>query len=233
MEVVDGALLFGPSATACAAAEQVLSKGSQAVPLAKEAAAQVLEHEQPRRPEAFSDTWSDTHKRIRQLRQRLILNPRDAISSIEIARLQATIGQARRAGGYVERALKAAPNSRFVLRSAARYFLHIGEEDKALRTIQTSDAVRSDLWIQAAEVAISDLMEKSPRWGARQIRSISSAKSLKIQYSELAAGLAMLEAREGARRRARKLIERSLDAPTDNSLAQAIWFQTRDNSERS
>lgn len=232
-EVVDGALIFGLTPKASEAAKQILSPDSEAMPLTQRAAKRLLDQRSSEQTVEVIDILESgpdrQYKTIRRLKQRLRLYPRDAITAMEIARLQSTIGQTDRARSYVERALGSAPDNRYVLRSATRFFLHSSEKERALHTVQNSDAVRSDPWVQAAEVAVCTLLEKSPRWGAKEIRSLSSATTLGVRYSELAAGLATHELKHGNRRMARKLLEKSLFAPTENVLAQAIWLETREH----
>ncbi len=232
-EVVDGALIFGLTPNASEAAQQILSPDSEAMPSTQRAAKRLLNQRSSEQTVEVTDISESgperQYKTIHKLKQRLRLYPRDAITAMEIARLQSIIGQTDRARSYVERALKSAPDNRYILRSSARFFLHSTEQEQALRIVQNSDSVRSDPWIQAAEVAICTLLDKSPRWGAKEVRSLSSAATLGVQYSELAAGLAMHELKNGNRRMARKLVEKSLCAPTENALAQAIWLETREH----
>ena len=52
-----------------------------------------------------------------------------------------------------------------------------------------------------------------------------------IRFSELAAGLAGLEYKHGKRRTAQKLISKSLVEPTENSAAQALWYNAAKNMD--
>lgn len=232
-EVVDGALIFGLTPKASTAAQQILSPNSEAMPFAQRAARRLLGQQSSEQSPTIIDNLDSQidrpYETIRRLKRRLRQCPRDAITAMEMARIHSIIGQVDRACSYVERALKSAPDNRYILRSAARFFLYSTDKERALHTVQHSNAVRSDPWVQAAEVAICSLLDKSPRWGAREIRLLSSTATLGIRYSELAAGLAVLELKHGKRRMARKLIEKSLFAPTENTLAQAIWLETREH----
>lgn len=207
-EVVDGALIFGLTPKASEAAQQILSPDSEAMPLPQRIAKRLLDQRSSGQTAEVIDNLvsgiDGQYKTIRRLKRRLRLCPRDAITAMEIARLHSIIGQTDRACSYVERALKSAPDNRYILRSSARFFLHSSEKERALHTVQNSDAVRSDPWIQAAEVAVCTLLDKSPRWGAKEVRSLASAATLGVRYSELAAGLAMHELKHGNRRMARK-----------------------------
>jgi hypothetical protein len=57
-----------------------------------------------------------------------------------------------------------APNHRFALRSAARFFLHVGKPDDAQTILRRSEATRRDPWLMAAEIAVSTVADRTPRW---------------------------------------------------------------------
>ena len=141
--------------------------------------------------------------------RRLRVAPRDALSVLEIARLQSLIGQIHSAERYVERAVKLAPNDRYVLRSAARFWAHRSKSDteyatRALEVIWASDAVRFDPWVQAAEVSVANICGRTPRWGVRaepaaEAERVTEAKTAELQAAEdrrLAALVAKLQAYE-------------------------------------
>ena len=174
-EVIDAALISGKYSVAIPAAYSVLRDGNAVLGL-NNAARQILGQVSDR---PVSDLTSAAERdfksivaRIVALKQRLYLLPRDAISTLEIARLQSLIGQTRSAERYVEQAVKLAPNDRYVLRSATRFWAHRskpGDEQvlRALEAIWASDVVRVDPWVQAAEVAAASIIGRTPRWGVK------------------------------------------------------------------
>ncbi|WP_139832179.1 tetratricopeptide repeat protein [Mesorhizobium australicum] len=212
-EVADAVSLAGQDVRANSALEFFRSSSTQKIAYAA-------------LPSSYGD---DTlYSTIRKLKVRLRRQPLDAIAAIELARNYTLIGQLTPAAKAAERALKAAPEDRFVLRSAARFFVHQGDLARAYRAITKSNLVRVDPWIMSTEVALADLLGRSPRWGISQIAGIAGSKRINRQYSELASALGMLEISSGNRKRARRLIARSLDNPTENAVAQAQWMDRSD-----
>ncbi|MEA1835171.1 hypothetical protein U8607_24090 [Methylobacterium durans] len=231
-DVIDAALTFENYAAAREAAQFVLSDSAHPVAGLRSAARQIigLDHKTPVLAVSHDAEGSKEAiaKKVRQLKERLHDAPRDAITCLEIGRLQSLVGQIKSAGYYVERALLQEPNSRYIIRSAVRFFVHSRDPERALEFIRRSDAVRADPWVQAAEVATSDLVGQTPRWGVRQLRALTSQKHLGIEHSELAAGLATLELKNGSQRRiVAKLLSNSLQNPTENALAQAVWVNEK------
>jgi tetratricopeptide (TPR) repeat protein len=151
---------------------------------------------------------------------------------LEIARLQALVGQSRSAEKYVSHALALAPKSRYVLRSSTRFLLNVGDFDQALHALRHSEMLSADPWIQAAEVVASDLSGQSSSCARKMKKELLSKQPNDIKFSELASSLAMLELGSGAPiKQVRKFLQLSLRSPTENSLAQAIWSKERTNFE--
>jgi len=231
-EVIDAALISGKYSVAIPAAYSVLRDGNAVLGL-NNAARQILGQVSDRPVSDLTSAGERDFKsivaRIVALKQRLYLLPRDAISTLEIARLQSLIGQTRSAERYVEQAVKLAPNDRYVLRSATRFWAHRskpGDEQvlRALEAIWASDVVRVDPWVQAAEVAVANIIGRTPRWGVKTGSELIKSQPNLLQYSELAGGLATLELSAGAPiKKIRKLMRISLQSPTENALAQAVW----------
>lgn len=164
--------------------------------------------------------------RIKSIKERLIEHPRDAISRTDLARLYLLLGQRDKAAESIDIATRISPDNRFVLRSAAQLFATISDPERGLKLLWRSEAVRSDPWVQAAEVALADAIGTSPRHGAKQLQALLNTKQIGVRYSELAAGLASLEWKSGVKRsKVKKLIRQSLARPTENALAQAVWLE--------
>ncbi len=163
---------------------------------------------------------------IRSLKERLKNHPRDGLSSLELARLYTNLNQNKNASKQIEIATKLYPENRYVLRSATRFYEHIGEPDRALSLLKSSDALKYDPWVQSAEVSICDILKKTPIWGTRSLKHLLQAPQAHLYNSELLAGLGSLEYASGSIKRARKLLDKALENPTENSLAQVRWGQT-------
>jgi tetratricopeptide (TPR) repeat protein len=218
-EVADAVSLLGPDVRSFPALEFLKSQRSTLAPL-------ITKRLSADEGSAAITTRLQLQTAIARKKKTLRDQPRNAIAQVEISRLYVVAGQVHKAVKHMELALAIAGNDRFILRSATRLFVHIGEPDRAIDFIEISDAVRTDPWIMAAEVAASDLVGLTPRWGVKEIKAINDTKRLSIQYSELASALGALEDENGSHKRAKELIKRSLHQPTENSLAQAAWMTT-------
>lgn len=165
--------------------------------------------------------------RIHALRERLRQDPRNAVAWLDLARLYVRIGLRVHAERAVRVALGLAPDHRFVLRSASRFFLHAHQPDAAHALLRRSGATSSDPWLVAAEIAVATAAGSTPRF-VKQARSLlQGGRHSAFQTAELASALATIEATAGRARVARQLFEQSLREPTDNAVAQAEWASRR------
>jgi len=229
-EVVDAAATLGQPEAAIGPAKFLLDSGSDVaggvLRAARRALGQVADSTELDLGNFGSAPDQQVQARINQLKDRLRSDPRDALVAIEIARLQTLSGQAKSARRYVDLAVRLQHNNRYILRSAARYFTFVEEPDLALHVLTNSDAIRSDPWIQAAEVATSDLCGKTPKWTHKAIATFTASTKQDVASSELALGLATLEHKAGGKRKlVRRLAENGLRNPTENAIAQAVWLE--------
>jgi len=161
--------------------------------------------------------------RISQIRHRLDDEPRNAIQWIELARLYLLLGQRRSALRAVTAAGSGTTNNRFILRSAARIFLHLREGDRAVTLLRNSPTSRTDPWVIAAEIATSLAL------GMPSLRAMIGRKKCEdnsfseFDRTELASALGTAEMFSGNMRHARRLFRQSLGNPNENSMAQAEW----------
>jgi tetratricopeptide (TPR) repeat protein len=155
--------------------------------------------------------------------------PRDGIMWVDLSLLYTMQGQVEKAKRAMTVALTLQPQSRFVLRAAARLFIHLGEPDRAQRLLKRSPMSKRDPWIMAAEIAVAT--------SSQQIAfSVDAAKDVLAgsrfsasDTTELSAAMATLEYRDGNNRKAKKHIRSGLEKPNENSLAQAKWLFRRIN----
>lgn len=165
---------------------------------------------------------------IRDQKARLQFRGRDALAWAELARGYILLGFQQQSTKAMERALSLAPEDRFVLRSAARLFLHVGDTNRALRVLQATTRHR-DPWLFAAEIAVADRMGRPSRFAKAGLQLISSRDLLPFHITELASALGTLEASAGGIRKAKKLFRIAMLQPTENSVAQAEWAERNGN----
>jgi tetratricopeptide (TPR) repeat protein len=160
---------------------------------------------------------------IREARRLLKIDFRNPVLLMDTARELTALGHHKAALRYVRSAMSLAPHSRFVVRSAARYFLHIGDHLQAHEIVRRSPILGSDPWVQAAEIAIATVRGRTSALVKNVERALSSTDVVGVHLTELATAVATVELQEGANRKAKHLFQKALAHPTDNSLAQAEW----------
>jgi tetratricopeptide (TPR) repeat protein len=167
------------------------------------------------------------HSKIRESKRRIAFDPRNPIAWADAARRYTALGQIEQARKALLVARALAPESRYLLRVSARFLIHIGEPGAAARLLRRSARTNDDPWLMATLLSAASL-DKAPLPGIRVARRIlSSGKFRPIEESDLVSEIATLELKAGSDRASRKLFERSLGSPTDNSLAQAEWASTK------
>lgn len=178
-----------------------------------------------RRLGAFESSQSnggpDSRTRASSARRSLQLRPLNAITWVDLALALATLGQAQKASRAMRAALHLSPDSRFVLRSAARMYVHLEDPEQAHSVLAQSNRLKYDPWILAAEMSTAQLAFGRFRFerAARELLTSNSFPSMAI--SELASELGSSEIIAGRDRRARLLFAQSLQSPTENAVAQA------------
>ena len=157
---------------------------------------------------------------IRERKHLLRINPRDGLLVAETALLHANIGQQRQARKLLERAIRTAPNSRYVLRAAVRFFCHDGDPERALETIRRSRRLHFDPWLRSAELATGALLGESPRDWRKAKTMVDGGAFSNHAISELAAQLGTIELSAGSKKQALRILRKGVLCPTENAVAQ-------------
>jgi len=172
-------------------------------------------------PEAISRQHKAT--RILAIKTRLVNEPGNALLWLEKARLHTTFNEENNAELALRRAFGAAPNNRFILRAYSRFLVHKERPDEAHKILVRSQAIKEDPWVQAAEISIAEMIDKSPQ-SIRKARQIIERGHLAPQHqSELLGAIATLELDAGKAKMAKRLFNKSFLGANENSLAQALW----------
>ncbi|HVF60966.1 MAG TPA: hypothetical protein VNJ70_14260 [Thermoanaerobaculia bacterium] len=167
---------------------------------------------------------SERYQRIAHGKRHLRMYPRDPIRWVDLARDYSILGQNGPAGEALRRALALAPDSRFVLRSAARFFLHTDEAEQAHDLLRRVTRTNADPWLLAAEIVAGQIAGRTSRHIKQGISLITSGRHHPRHISELAGAIGTLEHEHGDRRGMRRLFSIALEDPTENTLAQANWM---------
>lgn len=176
----------------------------------------------PARSEVGNDPLS-LYGRIHELRVLCAEYPANSVSWVDLALYYTILGKSERAERALRTAIQLDPQNRFVVRSAARFYIHQGRPDHAHWLISRAESTASDSWLQAAEIAVASAAGLKPRTTKNAFRMLSDESRSPRQVSELASALATLEFENGNHVAARRLFRKALSAPTENSVAQAEW----------
>ena len=99
-------------------------------------------------------------KKIQKYKKLTHQFPKNPINYVELSRLHTSIGQLEKADFYIQIALKLNSTNRFVVRSAARFYLHKDDPKKARHYLKSSKSISNDPWLMASEIAISEKIGK-------------------------------------------------------------------------
>lgn len=160
--------------------------------------------------------------RVAQLRKELLVAPENVLALLDLAQLQLAAGKQDAAERLLFTALNLAPDGRIVLRTAARFFVHLGKIDRAHSLIARHPATRDDPWLMASEIALADAAGRSSNLVNAGRRMIRASKKSPRQLAELAGAVAHRELMGGSAVSARGYLRLALEQPTDNVVAQAM-----------
>ena len=217
-DLVSAAFVCGQESLAQDAAEFVVKNQDKATPSAVRIAKKVLGEDSSPTPENI-----DSRIMIRNLRRRTVQDPHNAIAWTDLALNYTIQGHPDKAERAIRTALSLAPGNRFILRSAARLYLHQDQPRIAHDILRRSEATKHDPWLLAAEIAIASISDRTSRWIKAGKELIDSLAGKPHHISELASAIATLELGSGSSRAAKKLFHISLIQPNENAVAQAGW----------
>jgi tetratricopeptide (TPR) repeat protein len=220
-EVLETAIVEGYEDEAVRPARILIAPGSTATPLVREQAALILRRTGHGDELELAEPAIETSA-LRRARSRTRSFPHDAYGWVDLALAYTIHGKNDAAERSMLVALQLAAADRHVLRSAARLFLHRGEEDRAHDLLRKSEATRNDPWLMAGEIALSALAERKPVMYKLGTKFVEDGGVPPRHLSELASAIGTVHLWDG-NRKARKLFKASLIDPTGNSLAQAQW----------
>lgn len=222
-ELIGSGTVLGGSPSAVAAAKEVLA-AETGQPLLESAAKRLLERNgEADERERLLPSPPAVPAEIKRFRASLRRNPRNAIRWCELARHYTIDGHRDKARRALQVARTLAPYDRYVLRSSARFEIHLRNPDKAAAMLSTVAAESEDPWLLAAGLGAAGVAGVSSNLVRTGTRLLASGQHAPLELGELASALGTIEAREGNDRAARRLFRQALEDPTDNAVAQAEW----------
>lgn len=168
------------------------------------------------------------HKVINRTKNRTKNELRNPIVWVELARLYSMRGHEKKAENAILTALHLAPNNRFVLRSATRFFIHKEKFDKAIYYLKKSESIKEDPWLISAHIATSSIMGRFSPFIKEGKRLIETNNFSDFELTELSSSIGTLEFKDGSFKKAKGFFEKSMRHPNDNSLAQLEWVSKDD-----
>lgn len=160
--------------------------------------------------------------RVAQLRRELMVAPENLLALLDLAQLQLAAGKVQAAQRLLTTALGLAPNGRIVLRTAARFYVHLGEPDRAHQMVTRHPGTKKDPWLIASEIALADAAGVPSTMASIGHRLVKEARTQPRHLAEVAGALANAEMVAGNFKEARQLLRKALLNPTDNVVAQAM-----------
>lgn len=173
---------------------------------------------------SFNSLKEDLWGIIRDLKRKTSLYPFNPISWIEMSRFYLILGHLDKSKWAAEIAIHLAPNNRYIVRSAARLFIHCEKLERAQYIVRNANGYLYDPWLLSTEISISSLMGRSSRFIKHSNEIINSKNYSPLSISELCSSIATLQYEAGNIKNTRRLLDLSLIDPNDNSLAQASWM---------
>jgi tetratricopeptide (TPR) repeat protein len=221
-EVLSAALLGGDTRLAREAAEYLRARKSEVSPIALSMAESILNAEGENDLHFVAATKGLTAS----IRRALRAYPYDPIGWCELSRVYAIQGQHKKSERAMRTAISLGKENRYILRSAARCFLHLDEAEQALRLLERSPRSKCDPWLTSAAISAATVSNRSPRL-FRTAKSLASDSNLSTFHrAELCAALGTLEMEQGNDKKARRFLNEALQRPTENVVAQAWWAKT-------
>lgn len=165
-----------------------------------------------------------TDNPIREIKKKLKDTPKNALLWIDLARLYTISGMTEQATKAMVTGLQLSKNHRWATRMGARYFVHIGEIDRAHKIILNNPSSSVDPWLAATELSIAQIEQAAPRmWSAA--KRLLNKEFTPRNIAELTSSIATLELQSGAVKKAKSLFQQSLIEPNKTTLAQAKWAE--------
>lgn len=206
------------------AAKYILSKAPLSSLLIRQLANHFLEAPASVWMEANQVREADADREdIARLKKSVRNYPENPLAWSDLSLSYATLGQTEKSKMAMRVATNLARNNRFILRSASRCFMHLGEPDRAVAILNKSGLCALDPWIASAEIAISEGAGLKSKCIGKARHLIDNNNLTPFSRSELALSIGTIEMKSGSVRRAKKNIRQALIDPTENALAQTEW----------
>ncbi len=165
----------------------------------------------------FREKISSSKKYIHKYHQ-------NAIVWADMAFYYTVLGQNEKANHCINIALNLAPENRFILRAAARFYSHIKNPEKALFFLRATELTKYDSWLLASEISIAKAFDLGTSNIKIAKNMLKSSNETPRDLAELFGTIGTVEAMNGKNKKAKKLFRSALIDPNENTFAQAEWI---------
>ena len=173
----------------------------------------------------LADVHVEESVKIAYLKRVLKRWPRNAVAWTELALLYCQLGVEAKARRCIRVATNLAPSSRYVLRSAARFFVHVDDAEQGRDLLRNTRRTKHDPWLMAAEISTSQVMGRASTLLKNGLNLLDRRKFMPSNTTELAASLGMQELQNGSKRKAKALFGQGARSANDNVRAQLQWVE--------
>ena len=172
----------------------------------------------------YSTDATHVHLIIHKLKSVVKNSPRDSLSWIDLCFYYSILGEEKKAHRCAEIAKTLTPYNTFIARSYARFLLHSGDSEKAIRYLSDREDLRTNPLILSAYIAISHSHGAANPNIRKAIKLTENWHGNPNEISELAASIGTIELENGATRKGKKLIQFALENPTENVISHVRWL---------
>jgi len=216
------------SEEAIKAAKYILSKAPASSKLIRELSNHFLEPTSSDKIISNQITPIDvSYANVARLKKSVRMYQLNPIAWSDLSLCYATLGQDEKARLAMRVALNLGRTNRFILRSAARCYMHLKDPEKAVSILHRSGLCQFDPWIASAEIAISESSGLKSKCIGKVKHIVKDDNLTHFSRSELAAGIGTLELKGGSTKRAKIFMRQAINDPTENALAQAEWIASQ------
>jgi thioredoxin-like negative regulator of GroEL len=227
IEVISSATAHNIRNDVVKAAAEVVMYSTSGTNIQKELAAFII---QPSDAINFESSMASQNSltinsKLSALKVRVRKYPHSAISWVELAILYTILNQQEKATQALKVSLSLNNQNRYILRTAASLFVHLGDADKALYFLRNKPITKFDPMIISAEIAVSEIAGFNSK-RIKEGRELIESKRFDLsQMTELCGNISTLEFQSGNSRKGQKLMRLALEKPNENSLAQSRWLE--------
>ena len=168
--------------------------------------------------------YSDPRIAISSIRKRVLINSDDAYLWLELARNYLILGSIKQSEKALLIARTLSPNNRLIIRSLMRFYHHINEIDKALFYVRSVESFVRDPMLLSGEIALCNTAKRSSKNIKIAKNMLQSQNYEEFSLSELRSEIGTMEIMNGKDRIGKRLLEQSLETPTENAVAQSAWI---------